>query len=116
MPQKVRLLLLGSALLLSFHPASPAWGQSASSLKGTVVSLTGSVQFRNGETVLWQDCQMGQEVSKGDHIRTEADGKVTIKFTNGNVMALKENSAMIIEELQLDPATGKYDAAFRAIK
>jgi hypothetical protein len=127
MLKRFSILFIGALLLFPLSSINPAWSQNVQAektspitepfvLKGTVASLSGSVKFRNEKTVLWQDLKLGQELLKGDHVRTERNGQVSIEFTNGNFLALKKNSAITITELNSDPSTGKYDMVFETIK
>jgi hypothetical protein len=89
---------------------------SQSLMKGKVTSLAGTVKMRNTKTIFWEDLRVGQEVGKGDNIKTEKDGQVKIEFANGNALTLKPNSQIFIGVLSTDAETGKYDAVFTTKK
>lgn len=113
-------------LLFLFFSVQFSWGQSDTFkttetiepfiLKGKIVSLSGTVKFRNTETIIWKNLKLGQELFKNDVIQTEEDGQVAIEFTNGNFLSLKENSRVTISELSVNPKTKKYDMVFDVIE
>lgn len=85
--------------------------ESPSKLIGRVVAVTGSVVIeRPGAAVVQVGTssqpvltKVGDLVYQGDVVRTEADGRVGINFTDGTSFNLASNARMVMSEFVYDP-------------
>jgi hypothetical protein len=91
--------------------AKPAVDDAASKPIGKVVTATGSVTIEHVNAVVVQAAlpsQAGQTkiddlVYQGDVVRTGADGRVSINFTDGTSFNLSSNANMTLNEFVYDP-------------
>ena len=94
------------------NPAQPSAGDLETSSIGKVVTATGSVTIEHANAVVVQanipvggvgQTKAGDLVYKGDVVRTGADGKVGITFTDGTAFNLSSNARMVLNEFVYDP-------------
>src|SRR3954468_12684236 len=91
--------------------AKPAVSDVASKPIGKVVASTGSVTIEHVNAVLVQanvpsqagQTKVGDLVYQGDVVRTGADGRVGINFTDGTSFNLSHNANMALNEFVYDP-------------
>jgi len=91
--------------------AKPAVSDVASKPIGKVVASTGSVTIEHVNAVLVQanvpsqagQTKVGDLVYQGDVVRTGADGRVGINFTDGTSFNLSINASMTLNEFVYDP-------------
>lgn len=96
----------------SFLPG-PAQAQSDPALNpiGRVVTATGSVTIEHVNAVVVQanlpsqasQTKVGDPVYQGDVVRTGADGRVSINFTDDTSFNLSSNANMTLNEFVYDP-------------
>jgi hypothetical protein len=99
--------------------AKPAVDDLASKPIGKVVTATGSVTIQHVNAVVVQanlpsqagQTKVGDLVYQGDVVRTEADGRVGINFTDGTSFNLSSNANMTLNEFVYDP-NGKSNSTF----
>jgi hypothetical protein len=92
-------------------PAQPAVQNVASNSIGKVVAATGSVTIEHVNAVVVQanvpsqadQTKVGDLVYQGDVVRTGADGRVSINFTDGTSFNLSNNANMALNEFVYDP-------------
>jgi hypothetical protein len=92
-------------------PAQPAVDDLSSKAIGKVVTATGSVTVEHVNTVVVQanlasrtgETKVGDLVYQGDVVRTGADGRVSINFTDGTSFNLSNNANMALNEFVYDP-------------
>ena len=78
---------------------------------GNVVAATGSVTIEHVNAVVVQaklpgqtgEAKVGDLVYQGDVVRTGADGRVSINFTDGTSFNLTNNANMTLNEFVYDP-------------
>ena len=91
--------------------AQPAVQDVASNPIGKVVAATGSVTIEHVNAVVVQanlasqagQTKVGDLVYQGDVVRTAADGRVSINFTDGTSFNLSNNANMTLNEFVYDP-------------
>jgi hypothetical protein len=92
-------------------PAQPAVQDVASNPIGKVVAATGSVTIEHVNAVAVQanlasqagQTKVGDLVYQGDVVRTGAEGKVNINFSDGTSFNLSNNANMTLNEFVYDP-------------
>src|SRR5712672_1245297 len=92
-------------------PAQPAVQDVASNSIGKVISATGSVTIEHVNAVVVQatlpdqagQTKVGDFVYQGDVVRTGADGRISINFTDGTSFNLSNNANMTLNEFVYDP-------------
>ena len=92
-------------------PAQPAVQDVASKPIGNVVAATGSVTIEHVNAVVVQanlpnqarQTKVGDLVYQGDVVRTGADGRVSINFSDGTSFNLSNNANMTLDEFVYDP-------------
>jgi hypothetical protein len=92
-------------------PAQPAVQDVASNPIGKVVAATGSVTIEHVNAVVVQanlasqagPAKVGDLVYQADVVRTGADGRVSINFTDGTSFNLSNNANMTLNEFVYDP-------------
>jgi hypothetical protein len=93
------------------NPAQPAVQDAAVNPIGKVVSVTGSVSIEHVSAVVVQanisgqaeQTKVGDLTYQGDVVRTGADGRVSINFTDGTSFSLLNNASMTLNEFVYDP-------------
>ena len=93
------------------RPAAPAVQSSASEPIGKVVAATGAVTIERADAVVVQanvsgqtsQTKIGDLVYRGDVVRTGADGRVGINFTDGTSFNISSNAQMALNEFVYDP-------------
>jgi hypothetical protein len=91
--------------------AQPAVQDAPSNPIGKVISATGSVTIEHVNAVVVQatlpaqagQTKVGDPVYQGDVVRTGADGRVGINFTDGTSFNLSNNANMALNEFVYDP-------------
>jgi hypothetical protein len=91
--------------------AKPAVDDLASKPIGKVVTTTGAVTIEHVNAVVVQanlasqagQTKVGDLVYQGDLVRTGADGRVGINFTDGTSFNLSNNANMALDEFVYDP-------------
>ncbi|MBR0869062.1 FecR domain-containing protein [Bradyrhizobium tropiciagri] len=81
---------------------------SSPTLIGRVVSVTGSASIDHPKAVVVQastsdQAKVGDLVYLGDVVRTEANGRIAINFTDGTSFNLASNARMVMTEFVYDP-------------
>jgi hypothetical protein len=92
-------------------PAKTAVDDLSSKPIGKVVTATGSVTVEHVNAVVVQanlasqtgETKVGDLVYQGDLVRTGADGRVSISFTDGTSFNLSNNANMALNEFVYDP-------------
>ena len=93
------------------HSAQPAVQALAPEPIGKVVTAAGSVKIEHAEAMVVQanvpgqagQAKVGDLVYRGDVVRTGADGRVGITFTDGTSFNLSSNARMALNEFVYDP-------------
>jgi hypothetical protein len=91
--------------------SAPAVQGSSSKLIGKVVTLVGSVTVEHATAVIVQanvsdqasQIKVGDLVYLGDVVKTGADSRVGINFTDGTSFSLSSNARMALTEFVYDP-------------
>ncbi|WP_309500982.1 FecR family protein [Bradyrhizobium arachidis] len=102
---------LPSAARAQTESAKPAVGSSSSKPIGKVVAATGSVTIEHAGAVVVQAgvsgepgrTNIGDLVYLGDVVRTGADGRVGINFSDGTSFNLSSNAHMALDQYVYDP-------------
>jgi hypothetical protein len=63
--------------------------------------MIGTVEVRPHDTDVWMEATEGMMLFGGDKIRTGADGMVSILFSNGSLVSLKQDTTFEIESLNI---------------
>ena len=92
-------------------PAQPAVQDAAINPIGKVVAATGSVTIVHANAAVVQaklssqagQAKVGDLAYRGDVVRTGADGRVSINFTDGTSFNLSNNANMTLDEFVYDP-------------
>ncbi|RXG97584.1 hypothetical protein XH94_01095 [Bradyrhizobium zhanjiangense] len=108
---------LPSAARAQIDSAKPAVADSSSKPIGKVVAATGSVTIEHAGAVIVQAnvsgepgrANTGDPVYLGDVVRTGADGRVGINFTDGTSFNLSSNARMVLDHYVYEP-DGKSNA------
>jgi hypothetical protein len=92
------------------NPAQPAVQDLASNPIGKVVTVTGSVTIERADAKVTQVNLPGQAQTKvgdlvylGDVVKTGADGRLGINFTDGTSFNLSNNARMALSEFVYEP-------------
>jgi hypothetical protein len=96
--------------LVAFAPGQ-VWAQADAKPIGKVVATTGSVSIEHTGAVIVQanapaqagETKIGDLVYQGDLVKTGADGKVGINFTDGTSFNLSSSAQMTLDEYVYDP-------------
>jgi hypothetical protein len=97
MIKKISVLLAFVALLF----AEVALAQSSA----VVTSLTGAANVQSGPGPA-RALRLGDQVQQGDTVSTGAASSLVLKFDDGEVTALTQNSRMTITAYQYEPSSG----------
>nr|NUR37598.1 hypothetical protein [Sphingomonas sp.] len=103
---------LPSAARAQIDSAKPAIATSPSKPIGKVVVVTGAVTIEHAGAVIVQAnvssdpgrANTGDPVYLGDVVRTGADGRVGINFTDGSSFNLSSNARMVLDAYVYEPA------------
>lgn len=114
-------LSLGPARAQTASP-QPAVQDSSSQPIGRVVSATGSVTIEHVNAVVVQanissqasETKVGDVVYLGDVVKTGADGRIGINFTDGTSFNLSSNAQMALTEFVYDP-NGKSNSSLLSL-
>ncbi|HTD00373.1 MAG TPA: hypothetical protein VK734_21740, partial [Bradyrhizobium sp.] len=90
--------------LVAFAPAQ-VWAQADAKPIGKVVATTGSVSIEHAGAIIVQanapaqagETKIGDLVYQGDLVKTGADGKVGINFTDGTSFNLSSSAQMTLD-------------------
>jgi uncharacterized membrane protein YgcG len=93
-----KLSVLLAFLMLLFTDFAMAQGAAV------VASVTGSAQVQTGSANP-RTLRLGDEVRQGDTVSTAPNSSVVLKFDDGEVAALTQNSRMTITAYQYQPAS-----------
>jgi len=93
------------------NPVQPAVQELSAQPIGKVVSATGSVAIERAGAVVVQAnltgetgrAKVGDLVYQGDVVKTGADGRLGINFTDGSSFNLSSNARMALNEFVYDP-------------
>ncbi|MBR1121990.1 FecR domain-containing protein [Bradyrhizobium lablabi] len=91
------------------EPARPAVQNVEAKPIGKVVTVSGSVTIEHAGAVVVQaavsagQTKVGDLVYLGDVVKTAADGKVGLNFTDGSSFNLSSNAHMVLNEFVYDP-------------
>jgi hypothetical protein len=96
--------------LVAFAPGQ-VWAQADAKPIGKVVATAGSVSIEHAGAVIVQanaptqagETKIGDLVYQGDLVKTGADGKVGINFTDGTSFNLSSSAQMTLDEYIYDP-------------
>jgi hypothetical protein len=94
--KKISVLLA----FLTFFLANVAFAQGAA----VVASLTGTARVQTGAATP-RTLRQGDEVRQGDTVSTAANSSVVLKFDDGEIVALTQNSRMTITAYQYERTT-----------
>lgn len=105
------VIFVPSQVRAQTEPAQPAIQNSAANFIGKVVTVTGSVTIEHPSAVVVQaalsdqlpPAKVGDPVYMGDVVKTGADGRVGINFTDGTSFNLSSNAKMTLTEFVYDP-------------
>jgi hypothetical protein len=61
-----------------------------------VMKVIKDVKLKTAEASNWSGAKIGQQLSTGDEIKTEAKSLAVIKFTDGSIINVRENSSLKI--------------------
>ncbi len=90
-----------------------AFGAAAQEV-GTVAELDGTVDIgRNGG---WTSATIGAPIEPGDQLRTGKRGRLKVVFQDDSVLALSEQSLVVVNEQVFDPATNKTRSYFGLVR
>ncbi|KYH01175.1 hypothetical protein SE91_24040 [Bradyrhizobium sp. DOA1] len=111
--------VLAAPAQAQINPVKPSLGDVAPSPIGKVVAVTGTVMIEHVGAVLVQvalpdkaaQAKVGDVVYLRDVVRTEADSRISINFSDGSSFNLSSNARMTLDEYVYEPA-GKSNAAF----
>jgi hypothetical protein len=104
--------------------AQPAVQDVAPNPIGKVVAVTGSVTIEHVSAVVVQanvsnqadQTKIGDLAYLGDVVRTGADGRVSINFTDGTSFSLSNNANMTLDEFVYDPNGKSNSTLFKLTK
>lgn len=86
------------AILMLLVPA--AWAQEV----GTVAAFDGTAEIGRGGA--WTAAAIGGAVQQGDELRTGKPGRLRIVFQDDSVLALSDDSHVVVNEQVFDPSAG----------
>jgi hypothetical protein len=106
------------------NPAQPAVQDVATNPIGKVVAVTGSVTIEHVNAVVVQanisnqadQTKLGDLAYQGDVVRTGADGRISINFTDGTSFSLSNNANMTLDEFVYDPNGKSNSTLFKLTK
>ena len=109
--------------LVAFAPGQ-VWAQADAKPIGKVVATTGSVSIEHAGAVIVQanapaqagETKIGDLVYQGDLVKTGADGKVGINFTDGTSFNLSSSAQMTLDEYVYDPKGASNSTLFNLSK
>ena len=83
---------------------------------GTITAMSGTVQIRKVKAIFWRDARLEEQVITGDQVKTGKKGQVKIEIVNGNIIYLKADSLLVIDDLSHNDFIGKYNNIFSTNK
>lgn len=93
-------------------PADFLRKKDLSLIRGVVTNVSGTVKLTSKAARAQRDARINELVGEGDSIETGSDGRIEIKFDNGNSINIKPGSRFLVVKLTADPKTGQYDNYF----
>ncbi len=81
---------------------------------GKVAAIVEHVEVRRAG--VWQDLELGGAVSMGDAVRTDAEGRVRLVFSDGSVVVVSPRSEVVIDKAVYNPAEGDASSVFDLLK
>ena len=67
----------------------------------TVTFAMGETEYSKKDSSEWHEIEIGSVLKEGQSVRTGFDGVVDLKFTNGTVMRITENSFLALDDISL---------------
>ena len=91
------------------------WLRKESAVPAVVDAISGRATLRRstGET---SDARDGDRVYLGDSLFTAADASLAIRFADGSVLTLHEDSELVFDQLSAHGRTGMVDSRLRLLK
>ena len=122
--QMFAALVTGIVLSLVAFAPGQVWAQADAKPIGKVVATTGSVSIEHAGAVIVQanapaqagETKIGDLVYQGDLVKTGADGKVGINFTDGTSFNLSSSAQMTLDEYVYDPKGASNSTLFNLSK
>src|SRR5689334_21838683 len=68
--------------------------------------MKGTVQFREPNTVEWNDVRYGDKLQEGTAVRTGPRSQIDLKLSNGHKIRLTQDSVLTLSHLQDDETQG----------
>jgi len=92
----------------------PVCSVAADSPVGSIKTLKGKCEIiRSGKEV---DVKTGSRVFRDDHLKTWADGAVSMVFKDDTLLSIGPNSEVVINDFHFSPAEGKLSIVTRLLK
>lgn len=103
---KFRFRSAGAALVVALaltHPATSesAEARSCAEYAGELVSVQGTVEYRNGAT--WQPITLGQRLCDREAVRTGRNSRAAIRLVDDAVLRLDENTTLVLTDVAPEP-------------
>src|SRR5580765_6348292 len=98
--RSVRLTLLAVWLLSPFGRAQNAGVQSAAAANSQlshVIEVAGTVEFQNVGANVWASATNGTALAPGDRLRTRAQSRAAVQFSDRSVIRLSEQTTLEIQ-------------------
>lgn len=76
---------------------------------GEISKLEGNVELKSKWELVFKPALANSSLFAGDTIRTKSDGWVEVKFDNGNIITLQEDSNLLIEKYVQDLKKDAYE-------
>jgi len=68
----------------------------------TVTYAIGTAEYSGPNSSEWKVIEIGVVLKEGEYVRTGSDGLIDLKFTNGTVMRITEDSILSLDDISLD--------------
>ncbi|WP_417803990.1 FecR family protein [Thalassospira lucentensis] len=104
--KRVRRLMVGGTLALTFSYAMPASADLNPEMAGVSAAVTGEVMLAKSPGEVGTLVESGMPVYLGDRIITSANAGMQILLLDETVFTIGPNSDVAIDEFVYDPATG----------
>jgi hypothetical protein len=112
-------IVLADPAQAQVNPVKPSVQEASPRPIGKIVTLTGAVTIERTGAVVVQanlsdqpaQTRVGDVVYQGDVVRTGADGRVSINFSDGSSFNMSSNARMSLDEYVYDPE-GKSNSTF----
>lgn len=96
-PPPVRWTSLILLLLLLIGSAAPAQSADANALTSRVVEVAGRVEFQMAGQPDWKTATNGVALKPGDRLRTRAQSRAAVQFSDRSVLRLSESTTLEIQ-------------------